>query len=180
MIGEAARKLKRTINDLTEITKVQKNQEQAPALLFFEEIVEDVKQDLHLLIEQSGVRIISRFEVKSVEYARKNLRSVIYNLLSNALKYRSSERPLLVEMTTRETPEHILFQIRDNGLGINERQKSKLFTMFKRFHAHVEGTGIGLYIVKRIIENNRGRIEVESEEGQGTTFRVWLRTVNNE
>jgi PAS domain S-box-containing protein len=180
MIGEAARKLKCTINDLTEITKVQKNQEQSPALLFFDEIVEDVRQDLHMLIEQSGGTITTCFEIKSVEYARKNLRSVIYNLLSNAIKYRSPERPLRVEMTTRETPEYILFQIRDNGLGINERQKSKLFTMFKRFHAHVEGTGIGLYIVKRIIENNQGRIEVESEEGQGTTFRVWFRTMNGE
>ena len=62
--------------------------------------------------------------------------------------------------------------MRDNGLGVNLNQKDKIFGMFKRLHNHVEGSGIGLYIVKKIVENNGGKIEVESEVGKGTIFKV--------
>ncbi|CAN5473578.1 hypothetical protein BH23BAC1_BH23BAC1_20760 [soil metagenome] len=62
----------------------------------------------------------------------------------------------------------------DNGLGISDHNKEKIFNMFKRLHDHVEGTGIGLYIVKRIIENAGGKIEVESKLNKGTTFKIFL------
>jgi signal transduction histidine kinase len=67
--------------------------------------------------------------------------------------------------------------VQDNGLGLSPAQQSKLFTMFKRMHTHVEGTGIGLYIVKRIIENNGGKIDVESEQGKGTVFKVYFKPI---
>lgn len=59
-------------------------------------------------------------------------------------------------------------------MGIEDKNKEKLFTMFKRFHDHVEGTGIGLYIVKRIIDNAGGKIEVDSQAGVGTTFKIYF------
>lgn len=58
---------------------------------------------------------------------------------------------------------------------MSPQQQKKLFTMFNRFHTHVDGTGIGLYMVKRIIENNEGRIKVESREMEGTTFKIYFR-----
>ncbi len=64
--------------------------------------------------------------------------------------------------------------VKDNGLGINKKHHSKLFLMFKRLHTHVEGSGIGLYIIKRIVENNGGKIEVESEENEGSEFKVYF------
>ena len=70
-----------------------------------------------------------------------------------------------------------MLEVADNGLGIKQEHQHKLFSMFKRLHTHVEGTGIGLYIVKRIIENNGGRIHVESKHGVGTTFRVYFKEV---
>jgi signal transduction histidine kinase len=119
--------------------------------------------------------ITSDFQVPEINYARKNLKSVVYNLISNAVKYRSSERVPHIWASTQADGEYIVLTIRDNGLGMNPEQRQNLFRMFKRFHTHVEGTGIGLYIVKRIIENSGGRIEVESEPDQGTIFRVYLR-----
>jgi signal transduction histidine kinase len=65
--------------------------------------------------------------------------------------------------------------VADNGLGLTTFQQSKIFDMFKRMHSHVEGTGIGLYIVKRMVENNGGKIIVESEPGKGTLFKVYLK-----
>jgi signal transduction histidine kinase len=68
-----------------------------------------------------------------------------------------------------------VLSVQDNGLGIPEGGIDKIFTMFKRLHSHVEGTGIGLYIVKKIIDNAKGKIEVESKEGSGSTFRVYFK-----
>ena len=76
---------------------------------------------------------------------------------------------------TKSTSDYYVLSVKDNGLGIDPRRTDQLFTMFKRFHSHIEGTGIGLYMVKKMVENAGGRIEVESEPGEGTTFRVYFK-----
>lgn len=80
-----------------------------------------------------------------------------------------------IKIKTEKVKDYLLLIIKDNGLGIDPSNQSKVFKMFKRFHNHVEGTGIGLYIVKRILDNAGGKIEVESEEGKGTTFKVYFK-----
>lgn len=106
--------------------------------------------------------------------AQKNLRSILYNLLSNAVKYRSLEKVPQVHIETKIENGFIVISVKDNGIGIAQNHIQKLFTMFKRFHTHVEGTGIGLYIIKRIVENAGGKIEVESIVNEGTTFKIYL------
>jgi signal transduction histidine kinase len=64
--------------------------------------------------------------------------------------------------------------VKDNGLGIRKEDIPKVFKMFKRLHAHVEGSGIGMYIIKRMVENKGGKIELESEIDKGSTFKVYL------
>ena len=71
-------------------------------------------------------------------------------------------------------PGHTVLEVHDNGLGIAAEHLPRLFTMFQRFHDHVEGSGIGLYMVKHMVENAGGRIEVHSQLGAGTTFFVFL------
>lgn len=71
-------------------------------------------------------------------------------------------------------PGYQLLEVHDNGLGIPLAQQPRLFGMFQRFHDHVEGSGVGLFMVRRIVENTGGRIEVHSQEGTGTTFFVYL------
>ncbi len=171
-VGSTIDKLKQTIGDLTEITKVQKAIQESPEPLSFQNILFDVQQDIRNMLDESGARIITQFAVPEIQYARKNLRSILYNLLSNAIKYRDLHRKPEILIKTKQTPEGIVLTIQDNGLGIDENKQHKLFAMFQRLHAHVEGTGIGLYIVKRIIENNGGRIEVASRPGKGTVFTV--------
>jgi len=109
-----------------------------------------------------------------VTFSEKNLRSVIYNLLSNALKYRSPERPLRVQLTCAQVGQRVQLRVQDNGLGLDERQQSRLFGLFQRLHTHVEGTGIGLYMVKKMVENVGGSITVQSQLGVGSTFTVYL------
>lgn len=76
------------------------------------------------------------------------------------------------------TDKFIILTVADNGLGIPGHQLPKLFSMFTRFHTHVEGTSIGLYTIKRVIENNGGKMEVSSQLNKGTTFKVYLRQIS--
>lgn len=175
MVAASISKLKATIHDLTEITKVQKELKTQAELLSFPAILESVKEDIWGLTQESGAQITASFAEPKLRYARKNLRSILYNLVSNACKYRDPKRPLEVNVRTYRQDDYIVLSVQDNGLGIGEDQQKKLFTMFRRFHSHVEGTGIGLYIVKRIIENNGGRIEVESQVGKGSTFTIYFK-----
>jgi PAS domain S-box-containing protein len=172
LLGLSVNKLKKTIADLTDITRVQKQLTERHEHLLFEEILEDVKADIESLVASSGGRVITEFKMPEIVYARKNLRSILYNLLSNAIKYRSPDRPLLVRVRTKQVGTEIVFSVQDNGLGIKSQHLHKLFSMFTRLHNHVEGTGIGLYMIKRIIENNGGSIHVDSEIGKGTRFTV--------
>lgn len=174
MIGQSVSRFKRTIGDLTEIAKVQKNLEFEMEEISFKEVLEDVKDDIQEMIVQSGASIREELTVETITYARHNLRSILYNLLSNAIKYSSPARPVQIDVNTYPEGKDIVLSVKDNGLGISENNLPKLFTMFKRLHSHVEGTGIGLYMIKRIVENKGGRIEVESKLNHGTCFRVYF------
>ena len=114
---------------------------------------------------------------RKLRYPRKNLRSVLYNLVSNAIKYADPQRaPRVTVKTYMSTAANdCVLSVADNGLGIADKQLSKLFTMFKRLHDHVEGSGIGLYLVKRILDNSGDRILVESQPGEGSVFNVYFR-----
>ncbi|MBB6609606.1 CHASE domain-containing protein [Pontibacter sp. Tf4] len=175
MVSNAINKLKGTIADLAEITKVQKDLQSKVEPLKFEQILQDVLTDIEGLVQETDTKLETNFEVEAILYARKNLRSIIYNLVSNAVKYRSPNRTPVVKVKTYREKDYVVLEIADNGLGIKKEHQHKLFSMFRRLHKHVEGTGIGLYIVKRIIENNGGRISVESDQDVGTTFKVYFK-----
>ena len=174
MMNTSIGKLKNTINYLSDVTKIAKNFEKNIQHLNIPEIVADVKEDIDHLIKESNATIIENYEVKEIDFSKGNLKSVLYNLISNALKFRSPDKKAVVNIITRIENEHLLICVEDNGLGLSLKEQGKLFTMFKRIHRHVEGSGIGLYIIKRIIDNVNGRIEVESEENIGSKFKVYI------
>jgi PAS domain S-box-containing protein len=172
---DAVDRFKRTIAHLTDVSKLQKENAPASALVNLAAVIEDVRQDLLPLLEAAGANLfIDVAATPPVRFSEKNLRSVVYNLLSNALKYRSPARTPHVDVRAHVRDGHTVLEVHDNGLGLDPAHLSRLFTMFQRFHDHVEGTGIGLYMVKRMVENAGGRIEVHSQLGAGTTFFVYL------
>lgn len=168
---ESTARLSRTIKDLSEVARIQK-EEQHRDLLSFDEIYKEVEQEILLLQPIPDLIIEKNFSVAQVQFANSHLRSILYNLLSNAVKYRSPNRPVHIKISTWEEDGKIFLAVSDNGLGLEPDQINKLFLMFKRLHTHVEGTGIGLYMIKRIVENNGGKIEAESQKDVGTTFKV--------
>jgi signal transduction histidine kinase len=178
MITHSIERFKRTISHLTEISKLQKEANQPPTSVSLTQVIEEVALDLQPLIESSNARIeVAVGECPQLEFSEKNLRSIIYNLMSNALKYRSLERAPVVRIGCHKQADYYLLQVEDNGLGLDlsEDKREKLFGMFKRLHTHVEGSGIGLYMVKKMVDNAGGRIEVESQLGKGTTFKVYFK-----
>jgi signal transduction histidine kinase len=165
-------RFKRTIASLTEVVKLQKENSGEAASVDLAQVVEEVLLDLAPLAKQQVEVDLSN--CPTIRILEKNLRSVVYNLLSNAFKYHSPERTLRVGIRCESTAEYQVLSVSDNGLGMEEGRVSQLFTMFKRFHDHVEGSGIGLYMVKKMVENAGGKIEVESQLGVGSTFRVYF------
>lgn len=109
-------------------------------------------------------------ECPTLLISEKNLRSLLYNLVSNALKYRHPDRPPVVRLSCRLEDGQRVLRVQDNGLGLSEGQQAKLFQLFGRLHTHAEGTGVGLYMVKKMVENANGALTVASREGEGTTF----------
>lgn len=176
MIDASIVRFKNTIIDLTEITKIQKTQEEDINDIVCDQVIHDVQLTIYNKIAESNAEI--QVEVKdcnSLRFSKKNFTSIIYNLLSNAIKYRDSNRPLKILIEIYQELDNVILRVKDNGLGISKTNIPKLFTMFKRFHDHTEGSGIGLYIVKRIIDNAGGKIEVKSELGQGTEFKIYFK-----
>jgi signal transduction histidine kinase len=173
LIHTSIHRLKSTIASLTEIAKAQKEEEDEEVVTI-SNLVEEVIEDLDKLNSTTGMLLEKHIEENQLKIAPKHLRSILYNLLSNAIKFRSPERPPQIHLTTKREGNYLLLVVEDNGMGIEENHVQKLFTMFKRFHTDVEGTGIGLYIIKRIVENRGGKIMVESTVGEGSTFTVLL------
>jgi two-component system CheB/CheR fusion protein len=174
-IDSSIKKFKDTLNALSEITKVQQNMESANEELSIREVYHDVIEDIKETIQENEAEIEEAIQANELYFPKINLRSIIYNLLSNAIKYRHPDRKPQILFKTYDEEDFVILEVKDNGLGMNERQQDKLFSMFKRFHEHVKGSGIGLYMVKRMVENKGGHIEVDSEENEGTTFKVHLK-----
>ena len=120
-------------------------------------------------VVEINLRIDRGYAVKSY------LHSILYNLISNALKYRASDRESEISLSADTVGEEVLLQVADNGIGIDlEQHGANLFKMYHRFTDLREGRGLGLYLVKVQTESMGGHIEVQSQVGKGTTFSVWL------
>ncbi|EMR00654.1 Phytochrome-like protein cph1 [Cesiribacter andamanensis AMV16] len=172
LMSASVQRLNDTILSLIDVTKAQKNLNARRESVVIAEVLDDVKADLAEMILQAGAHIQEQLHVPRLTIAKASLKSILYNLLSNALKYQTPGRPPEISIRTYTEKQYTVLHVQDNGLGLTEAQQAKLFNMFKRFHTHVEGTGIGLYIVKRTMENLGGHISVSSIPDQGTTFTL--------
>ena len=163
-----------TIQDLTTIIAADTSKgQEAVEEIHLPTLVESVTGDLRPLIAESRAKIeVVVGEYVSLHYPKKYFRSILYNLLNNALKYRSLLRTPMIQVALNREKGKIYFSVSDNGLGIAQDQQEKVFTLFKRFHHHVEGSGLGLYIVKKMVEYGNGQIQVKSTLDQGTTITI--------
>jgi signal transduction histidine kinase len=177
MIKVSTERFKKTILSLTEVTKAQRTEEEdREEYVNIEEVFSEVVFDLQELIKGQSAQIETSFEVNTIHYFRKDLTSILYNLVSNAIKYRSSERQIVISVASGVSKDNWVFiSVKDNGLGMQGNFREKIFRMFTRLHDHVQGSGVGLYIIKRIVEGHGGKVEVSSEVNIGSLFTVYLK-----
>ena len=141
-----------------------------------EEVVDLTLNNLQLIIKETGTSI-DRSPLPTLLADRTQLVQLFQNLLSNAIKYRS-DRPPEIEIGAEAQSDGYLFYVKDNGIGIESKYFERIFAIFQRLHTRNQypGTGIGLAVCQKIVERHGGKIWVESEFGQGSTFYFTIST----
>jgi signal transduction histidine kinase len=169
--------LDHVIRDLNLILNIQKHTSNLVSVELLPAFVRVIKM-LEKEIEETKALILKDFSEADKVYAvAPYVESILYNLISNAIKYRDPSRTPIINLSTSLEHEFVCLTISDNGLGINlGKYKQNMFTLYKRFHTHMEGKGLGLYLVKTQITALGGKIDVESEIDQGTTFKVYFKS----
>jgi PAS domain S-box-containing protein len=166
--------LNTTFNELVESIQVRQNLEIESEILVLKECLQRAIDGLEMEVEQSNAEIVIDLDnAPTVNFPPKYMNSIFHNLISNALKYRSPERPLKIEISTRKNPESVLLMIKDNGLGLDlEKHKDSIFKIGKVFHKHPNAKGLGLYMTRAQVEAMGGKIWVESAPNEGATFYI--------
>ena len=177
-IEGATDKMTSLLNDLLELSRAGKIMNE-PAPVDMNRLVKETLQQLTGPIAGSHVEIVLQPDLPSVLGDEKRIAEVVQNLIENAMKYMGDQAAPRIEIGTRQEDKGCVFFVNDNGKGIDPSHHEKIFGLFKKLDAESEGTGIGLALVKRIIEVHGGRVWVESEgEGMGSCFCFTLPGAN--
>lgn len=169
--------IKTIINELTVHATASADRSKEHERLSIESIYEDVKNLLRDEHYNKDTNITTFFEVSEIQFSRKNLRSILYNLLINSMKYRNPDNLLQIHIQTKKEGDFIVLTVEDNGMGIDKKFHDNIFEKNIRVNNDTEGTGMGLYIVKTMLENNGGNITVESSIGGGAKFILYFKNV---
>ncbi|MEO6524336.1 MAG: CheR family methyltransferase [Mucilaginibacter sp.] len=174
MMNKAVTNFKAIISDLARIGYIESEdtddkRESFPALF------EEIKETLSEKIKVSKAVFHTDFRKKEVRFAKKNLRSVMLNLITNALKFTSPDRLPEISIKTEKKDQFILLTITDNGIGISKDEVDHIFKKYKRVSSGTEGTGIGLYLIRKIVNASGGKIEVECATEKGCTFKIFFK-----
>lgn len=175
ILESSVKKMQSVINELTDAGKQKQKYKTQEELLSFENILEDVRLSLSGNIKDSGAKIRSEVNVSEILYSRRKLRSIIYNLVNNAIKFQSEDRTPEIFITTTREKNFIVITVKDNGIGIEKSNRDTIFKKYNRVETDVEGSGIGLYLVKEIVNSSKGKITLKSKVGQGSEFKVFLK-----
>ena len=175
IVENAGKKLQDIINELVDTRKQEHKYKTEKELLNFEHILEDVRLTLTESIRESGAIIKTDIKVSELTFSRRKLRSIIYNLVSNAIKFKPIDAKPEIFITTEPEGNYIIISIRDNGVGIDIEKQEAIFSKYYRVENAIEGSGIGLYLVKEIVTNAGGKITLNSHPGKGSEFKVYLK-----
>ncbi|HYG39326.1 MAG TPA: PAS domain-containing protein [Cytophagales bacterium] len=176
-LNTSVNKLDQTVNGLVKIIEIQSTDTSMVKLIGFTEIYNNVKEDYTREIKEKNLTLSEDFSDKpKIRYIEAYLVSIIKNIIGNAIKYCSPNRLPVINITTQKQGEFILLKISDNGVGMDlNRYGKNIFKPFTRFSKIADGKGLGLYLVKNMVEKNGGKITVESQLDVGTTFNIYLK-----
>lgn len=166
--------LNETINDLVKVIIIKDNPSIKKEEVLLKEVFENVFSQLSFQIELFKPIIKINFEnVSIININKAYIESILLNLLTNAIKYRSENRKLKITIQANQVDDQVELSFKDNGIGIDlERNKDKVFGLYQRFHNYPDSKGLGLYLVKSQVETMGGTISIESEVNKGTAFTL--------
>ena len=167
---DGAKRMRQIILDILEFSRIGKIDERMD-FIDLNQLVNEVVLFQNEVIKEKNAQIMVD-ELPTIFNHKTPLKQIFQNLISNALKYAKADEAPLIEIRVKELQNEWQFSVKDNGIGISDEYFNKIFEIFQRLHVREDysGTGIGLSIVKKILENMGGKIWVESQEGKGSVF----------
>src|SRR6185503_19118725 len=180
-ITVAAQKMQELLNDLLELSRIGRIINSPESISFLETVKESLER-VQGQLDAKKIVVNVQPDLPSVYGDRVRLVEVLQNLIDNAAKFSAADQDSHIEIGTMETNQEgqATFFVRDHGIGIQPEFQERIFGLFNKLDQNAEGTGIGLTLVRRIIEVHGGKIWVESEPDKGTTFYFTLPTSQNE
>lgn len=166
--------LKKIVYDLVETRWHEHRYHAVEEILDLENILEDVRLTLAPQILSTKALIKTDIRSSEITFVRRKLRSVMYNLINNALKYSAPDRIPEILIKSYIELGFLVISVSDNGIGIDPDNLDLIFNKLHRVESSVEGNGVGLYLVKEILETSGGKVAVKSEQGKGSVFTVFL------
>jgi PAS domain S-box-containing protein len=164
--------LNETINDLVKVIIIKDNPSMQKEEVFLKEVFENVFSQLSFQIELHKPIIKLKFDkVPSLNINKAYIESILLNLLTNSLKYKSENRKLKISITADQVDQKVILTFKDNGIDL-ERNRDKVFGLYQRFHNYPDSKGLGLYLVKSQVETMGGTISIDSEVNKGTLFTI--------
>lgn len=176
-IEKSSKKLEKTIHGIIEILDIQNNSSNVVRKVILSDAWDEVAEQVFVQYADVDIKITKNFSsVNQLQYIPAYINSILTNLATNAVKYRLPGKQLTIDVSAKNQNGYIVLSFADNGEGIDlTRYGAALFSPFVRFSQTTDGKGIGLYIIKTMVEKNGGKAEVESEVGKGTTFHFFLK-----
>ncbi len=172
-IIESVQKLDTVVKDLNHILQVKKEHKEPEETVHFSTFVNDIKVSIKHIIADDIDISYDFSEVNELFTIRSYMYSIFYNLILNSIKYRRQQVPCVITIKSHLANNCITVFFTDNGMGIDLMLRGEdVFGLYKRFHTHIEGKGMGLYMVKTQVEAIGGRINIDSEVNKGTTFKI--------
>jgi signal transduction histidine kinase len=170
-IVDGVRRMNTLIQDVLEYSRAGAGKDEQYSDVNVSNVLRSVLANLKVTIAESGASVTWDKVPEVVPYDAVRLAQIFQNLIGNGIKYRAADRRPVIKISCEKREEEIIFSVRDNGIGIEPEYIDKIFGIFQRLHGkEYEGTGIGLAMVKKIVERHGGRIWVESKPGVGSTF----------
>lgn len=173
----SVREAMNVIKELTSALKARNDKDDLLVHINMDNLVESILSGMRSMIKEKKVLFICDFtEVDEFQYYPTALRSILQNLISNAILYLKPEQDGVIRIHTEKLGDHsVCICVQDNGVGIDlEKNRDKLLGLFKRVTNDGSGSGIGMYIINKLLENYGGKLEIESEVGVGSTFQIIL------
>lgn len=169
-------KLNTVILDLNTILQLKRNVSENKETVSFSHLIKNIHISLSNQIKADRVEIRTDFmEIDKILTLKSYLYSVFYNLITNSIKYKQPDQNPVISIKSIKFPDKIELHYSDNGMGIDLTKKgSQVFGLYKRFHNHKEGKGMGLFMTKTQVESLGGKISIESEVNKGTKFVIQL------